>query len=100
MAAQMKILSNVDLSAANTLRLPCQAERFAAPTTLTALRQTLAEARREEWPVTLLGAAAMFCFLKHYPVWWCGLICNSTGSISGKGMCLLMSGRGLIGIPW
>lgn len=54
----MKILSNVDLSAANTLRLPCQAERFAAPTTLTALRQTLAEARREEWPVTLLGGGS------------------------------------------
>ncbi|CEP36585.1 MULTISPECIES: UDP-N-acetylmuramate dehydrogenase [Halomonadaceae] len=54
----MTIFSNVDLSAANTLRLPCQAERFAAPTTLTALRQTLAEACRKGWPVTLLGGGS------------------------------------------
>lgn len=54
----MNILSNVDLSAANTLRLPCQAERFAAPNTLTALRQTLAEARRKGWSVTLLGGGS------------------------------------------
>ena len=54
----MNILSNVDLSAANTLRLPCQAERFASPKTLTALRQTLAEARHEGWPVTLLGGGS------------------------------------------
>ncbi|MBR9905612.1 MAG: FAD-binding protein, partial [Gammaproteobacteria bacterium] len=54
----MTIFSNVDLSAANTLRLPCQAERFAAPTTLTDLRQTLAEACRKGWPVTLLGGGS------------------------------------------
>ncbi|MBT2787538.1 MULTISPECIES: UDP-N-acetylmuramate dehydrogenase [unclassified Halomonas] len=54
----MTIFSNVDLSAANTLRLPCQAERFAAPTTLTALRQTLAQACRKGWPVTLLGGGS------------------------------------------
>ncbi|EHJ91379.1 UDP-N-acetylmuramate dehydrogenase [Vreelandella boliviensis] len=54
----MNIISNVDLSCANTLRLPCQAERFAAPTTLTALRQTLAQACCEEWPVTLLGGGS------------------------------------------
>lgn len=54
----MNILSNVDLSAANTLRLPCHAEHFAAPATLTALRQTLTEARRQGWPVTLLGGGS------------------------------------------
>lgn len=55
---QVDILGNVDLTTANTLKLPCQAERFAAPTTLTALRQTLAEARGQGWPVTLLGGGS------------------------------------------
>lgn len=54
----MNILSNVDLSAANTLRLPCQAERFASPKTLTALRQTVADARHKGWSVTLLGGGS------------------------------------------
>ncbi|MDQ7731530.1 UDP-N-acetylmuramate dehydrogenase [Halomonas sp. SpR1] len=58
MAAQMNMLSNVDLSTANTLRLPCQAERFAAPATLSTLRETLATARRQGWPVTLLGGGS------------------------------------------
>lgn len=54
----MNFLSNVDLADANTLRLPCKAEYFAAPTTLTELGQTLAEARRESRPVTLLGGGS------------------------------------------
>ncbi|MBZ5486706.1 UDP-N-acetylmuramate dehydrogenase [Halomonas aquamarina] len=52
------IKRHVDLSTANTLRLPCIAERFAEPATLGALRQTLAEASRQQWPVTLLGGGS------------------------------------------
>nr|WP_298057876.1 UDP-N-acetylmuramate dehydrogenase [uncultured Halomonas sp.] len=54
----MNILSNVDLSAANTLRLPCHADRFTAPRTLSALRDVLGQARREGWAVTLLGGGS------------------------------------------
>lgn len=54
----MSMLSSVDLSSANTLRLPCQAARFAAPNTLSALRAALATAHRHGWPVTLLGGGS------------------------------------------
>ena len=48
----------VDLRHANTLRLPCVAERYAAPRTLAQLQQVLAVARREGWPITLLGGGS------------------------------------------
>ncbi|MEA2118400.1 UDP-N-acetylmuramate dehydrogenase [Halovibrio sp. HP20-50] len=54
----MNILSNVDLSTANTLRLPCQAERYVAPGTLSALRAAFVQARQQGWPVTLLGGGS------------------------------------------
>lgn len=57
-AGLMNIKRNVDLTSANTLKLPCLAAHFAAPGTITALRNTLAEARRQHWPVTLLGGGS------------------------------------------
>lgn len=48
----------VDLSSANTLRLPCIADYYAEPASLGALRRTLAYARRKQWPVTLLGGGS------------------------------------------
>lgn len=48
----------VDLSTANTLRLPCQAARYAAPTSLLHLQEVLAEAREHHWTVTLLGGGS------------------------------------------
>lgn len=48
----------VDLSTANTLRLPCQAARYAAPASLSHLQDVLAEAREHHWPVTLLGGGS------------------------------------------
>ncbi len=47
-----------DLSGANTLGLPCVAERFAAPTSLTELRAVLSKARGMGWPLTLLGGGS------------------------------------------
>ncbi len=44
-----------DLTQANTLRLPCVAEQYAAPTTLAALQDVLHQARQLRWPMTLLG---------------------------------------------
>lgn len=49
---------SVDLTRANTLRLPCRAQRVAAPTTLSALREVLVQAHRCEWPITLLGGGS------------------------------------------
>lgn len=54
----LSIASHVDLTAANTLRLPCQAEHFATPITLSALYNTLTHARNQEWPITLLGGGS------------------------------------------
>ncbi|WP_404374749.1 UDP-N-acetylmuramate dehydrogenase [Vreelandella aquamarina] len=48
----------VDLTAANTLRLPCQAERYIAPTTLSSLQAALYSARIHQWPITLLGGGS------------------------------------------
>lgn len=54
----MTILNNVDLTAANTLRLPCHADHFTAPRTLSALQAALAYARHRGLPVTLLGGGS------------------------------------------
>ncbi|MGQ7260171.1 UDP-N-acetylmuramate dehydrogenase [Vreelandella sp. V005] len=54
----MHLQSNVDLTLANTLRLPCNAEHYAAPSTLSALRAVLAHAHAQGWPVTLLGGGS------------------------------------------
>ncbi len=48
----------VDLSAANTLRLPCQVEHYAAPTSLTSLQAALHHAHARQWPITLLGGGS------------------------------------------
>ncbi|MDN6179601.1 MAG: UDP-N-acetylmuramate dehydrogenase [Halomonas subglaciescola] len=47
-----------DLTHRNTLRLPSRAQFFAAPTTLSTLRDCLMLARREGVPVTLLGGGS------------------------------------------
>lgn len=56
--AKLNMTHHVDLTSANTLALPCRAERFSAPATLSALRSTLARARCQGWPITLLGGGS------------------------------------------
>lgn len=56
-----------DLSHANTLGLPCIAERFAAPDSVEALRDTLTGAREQGWPVTLLGGGSNLILPEHLP---------------------------------
>lgn len=56
--AALNLQTGVDLTLANTLRLPCQADYFTAPSTLSALRAALAHARHQGWPVTLLGGGS------------------------------------------
>lgn len=54
----LTIQPHVDLSAMNTLRLPCYAERFVAPQTLCGLQAVLRQAAACQWPVTLLGGGS------------------------------------------
>ena len=54
----LTIQPHVDLSAMNTLRLPCYAERFMAPQTLCGLQAGLRQAAARQWPVTLLGGGS------------------------------------------
>ncbi|MFP4137759.1 MAG: UDP-N-acetylmuramate dehydrogenase [Halomonas sp.] len=56
-----------DLTHANTLGLPCVAERFTAPTTLAALGEALAEARSRGWPLTLLGGGSNLILPERLP---------------------------------
>ncbi|MCH4561695.1 UDP-N-acetylmuramate dehydrogenase [Halomonas sp. EGI 63088] len=68
-----------DLGRANTLGLPCVAERFAAPRDPVELRATLALAEREGWPLTLLGGGSNLILPERLPglvvqpamaAWW------------------------------
>ncbi|KAA0011516.1 UDP-N-acetylmuramate dehydrogenase [Billgrantia pellis] len=52
------ILKNHDLTHANTLGLPCRAERFAAPADMTALRHVLQQACAQGWRLTLVGGGS------------------------------------------
>nr|WP_104202630.1 UDP-N-acetylmuramate dehydrogenase [Halomonas saliphila] len=52
------ILTNHDLTHANTLGLPCRAERFAAPAGMTVLRRLLQQACAQDWRLTLLGGGS------------------------------------------
>ncbi len=52
------IQQSFDLTAANTLRLPCKAERYAAPSTLGALQQVVRTAVDRQWAITLLGGGS------------------------------------------
>ncbi|UXZ55264.1 UDP-N-acetylmuramate dehydrogenase [Halomonas sp. 7T] len=54
----LTLQAHVDLTAANTLRLPCYAERFMAPQTLCDLQAILRRAAVCQWPVTLLGGGS------------------------------------------
>ncbi|MDR5898040.1 UDP-N-acetylmuramate dehydrogenase [Halomonas vilamensis] len=49
---------DVDLSDANTLRLPARAECFAAPETLEALAACVRDAREQGWALNLLGGSS------------------------------------------
>lgn len=55
---QQSLQQGVDLTSDNTLRLPCLAEWFAAPSSLACLQAVLHEAARRELPVTLLGGGS------------------------------------------
>ncbi|WP_434985971.1 UDP-N-acetylmuramate dehydrogenase [Vreelandella zhaodongensis] len=57
-SGSLDIQQSFDLTAANTLRLPCKAERYAAPSTLGALQQVVRTAVDKRWAITLLGGGS------------------------------------------
>ncbi|WP_280546740.1 MULTISPECIES: UDP-N-acetylmuramate dehydrogenase [unclassified Halomonas] len=59
-----------DLSRANTLGLPCRAERFVSPGSIGDLREALDLAHHEGWPLTLLGGGSNLIL----PAWLPGLV--------------------------
>jgi UDP-N-acetylmuramate dehydrogenase len=50
--------SDHDLAPANTLGLPCRAERYVAPRNPEELREAIGLARERDWPLTLLGGGS------------------------------------------
>ncbi|WP_444678062.1 UDP-N-acetylmuramate dehydrogenase [Halomonas sp. E19] len=60
-------MSDYDLTAANTLGLPCRAERFAAPTGVEALRRLLRLASEQGWPLTVLGGGSNLILPERLP---------------------------------
>ncbi|MEC9482577.1 MAG: UDP-N-acetylmuramate dehydrogenase [Halomonas sp.] len=52
------IRHHVDLQRANTLGLPCRAERFVAADSLTVARDALRQAADNGWPLTVLGGGS------------------------------------------
>ncbi|WP_111412386.1 UDP-N-acetylmuramate dehydrogenase [Billgrantia lactosivorans] len=61
------VLADHDLGSANTLGLPCRAERFAAPATLTPLRRLLRLASARQWPLTVLGGGSNLILPERLP---------------------------------
>ena len=62
-----ELVTDHDLSRANTLGLPCIAERFAAPTSVPALRERLHYAARQGLPVTVLGGGSNLILPERLP---------------------------------
>ncbi len=56
-----------DLTAANTLGLPCRAERFAAPTGIEALQRLLRLTSEQGWPLTVLGGGSNLILPERLP---------------------------------
>lgn len=54
----LTIVEGKDLSGANTLGLPCVAERFAVVESLETLREAIRRAADHGWPLTLLGGGS------------------------------------------
>ncbi|WP_227367912.1 UDP-N-acetylmuramate dehydrogenase [Halomonas sp. M20] len=52
------IRQDVDLSRANTLGLPCRAERFLATDDIATTRDALRQAVKRDWPLTVLGGGS------------------------------------------
>ncbi|MGC3871980.1 UDP-N-acetylmuramate dehydrogenase [Halomonas sp. GXIMD04776] len=90
------IRSDVDLSSANTLGLPCRAERFLATDDIGSVRDALRQAVKQGWPLTVLGGGSNLVL---HP-WLPGLVLQPTFTNlrfeeAGQGEVLVHVGAGL-----
>ena len=90
------IRSDVDLSSANTLGLPCRAERFLATDDIGSVRDALRQAVKQDWPLTVLGGGSNLVL---HP-WLPGLVLQPTFTNlrfeeAGQGEVLVHVGAGL-----
>lgn len=102
----------IDLTSANTLRLACQAEWFAAPGSLGELQVVLHEAARQQWPVTLLGGGSNVLLppLLHgitirpaLRQWWLeaqgdAVLAHVGAGVNWHSLVMALAGRGLWGL--
>lgn len=63
----LDIFRDFDLSAKSTFRTKATAERFVRVETEEALREAIAKARENDWPVTILGGGSNTVFGPHVP---------------------------------
>ncbi|WP_083005638.1 UDP-N-acetylmuramate dehydrogenase [Halomonas sp. GT] len=103
---------SVDLTSANTLRLPCQAERYVAPKTLVALQNVVREAVDKQWHITLLGGGSNVLLpdkLKGIAIrpgmqqWWLessgeSVIAHVGAGVNWHSLVMKLAARGLWGI--
>ncbi|SDI76972.1 UDP-N-acetylmuramate dehydrogenase [Billgrantia gudaonensis] len=108
----VEIHAGHDLSGANTLGLPCVAERFAAPRRVDELREVLALAGHRGWRSTLLGGGSNLILPEHLPGlviqpsmdrWWIEAGVGDTvrvhaeAGVDWHGLVMALAGRGLWG---
>lgn len=107
-----EILTDHDLSRANTLGLPCIAEAFAAPSRVHALQELLLQAAQQGSPVTVLGGGSNLILperlrgLVLQPAlsdWWLEEASNKVLVHAGAGvnwhaLVMALAGSGLWGI--
>ncbi|MGR2738846.1 UDP-N-acetylmuramate dehydrogenase [Billgrantia sp. Q4P2] len=105
------ILADHDLSPANTLGLPCRAERFAAPATIGSLRRLLCLTAEQNWPLTVLGGGSNLILPEYLPGlvlqpmlrhWWLerqgsGVLVHVGAGVEWHSLVMALAGRGLWG---
>jgi UDP-N-acetylmuramate dehydrogenase len=111
-ALSTTLFSEHDLSRANTLGLPCVAERFAAPRSVDELRDVLQRAADRGWPLLVLGGGSNLILpprltglvvqpaLTH---WWLeeaddGVLVHAEAGVNWHALVMALAGRGLWGI--
>lgn len=105
------IVADHDLSSANTLGLPCRAERFAAPATIGPLRRLLGLAAGQGWPLTVLGGGSNLILPERLPglvlqpslrYWWLErrdrtVLVHVGAGVEWHTLVMALAGRGLWG---
>ena len=105
------ILADRELTAANTLGLPCRAERFASPGAIEPLRRLLRLADDLSWPLTVLGGGSNLILPERLPglvlrpalrYWWLepqegSVLVHVGAGVEWHPLVMALAGRGLWG---